>query len=136
MKTLFSFERKTTIVISIVILCLILSIIVFSFGAAEVKKISKRKTGHRYIIDNTAYYIPLPAKTFLKYRTSDESAVYTTKTDLNDIISLYEHISENGTFNKIDTSDNSTLAFKYNGYDFLVCISENKNQIEFSITIN
>lgn len=77
---------------------------------------------HKYILDNNTEYLPLPPKTALKYRTSDKSAVYMTKSGMDEIVNLYRNISEEETFLINQENGKIDLFLKYNGYNFCICI--------------
>ncbi len=80
---------------------------------------------HRYTIDNDTYYLPLPPKTKLAYRTSDVSAVYKTKCAADEISAVYRNVADEGTFEEL--GDESILSFRYNGEVFNISVDEADN---------
>lgn len=119
-------KQKSTIVLAIIALCMIIGITgtyFFNVSFRDNVNIQLNLTdSHRYIIDNNTYYLPLPSKTALKYRTSDKSAIYITKSDLNEIVTLYRDVSNNGTFSEDQDDNRVVLSFEYNDYSFYVFI--------------
>lgn len=75
---------------------------------------------HRYIINNQSFYLPLPNKTILCYRTSDTQAVYTTKASFHEILTFYSSVAENDSLVKSNEGEQLRLLFQYHGESFIV----------------
>ena len=82
------------------------------------------KESHRYIIDNKTFFIPLPPKTVSKYRTSDKSAVYISRSDLNEIVAFYRNVSDKFTSCETKNDNSKLLLLEYNAHRFSVVIEE------------
>ena len=90
---------------------------------------------HRYTIDNNTYYLPLPSKTALKYRISDVSAVYITKSIKEEIIDFYRNVFCDDLI--IETGNNRELYLKSNfkGMDIRISIYRYDNLRKMFIEI-
>ena len=119
-------RQKSIIILTIILLIMTIgttSTYFFNTSFRDRVNIQLNSTdSHIYILDNNTYYLPLPSKTALKYRTSDESAVYITKSDLNEVITLYRNISDNGTFSESQDDNGVVLSFEYDNYSFCVSV--------------
>lgn len=92
-------------------------------------------TNHRYSDYNSSYHLPLPSKSSLKYRTSDNSAVYITKSDINSIAELYKKEADNDTFSENKIGSNLIMMFKYNGTDIHVSVEPLGNANKLTVDI-
>lgn len=98
----------------------------------NVNMLINRENAHRYIINDKAYYLPLPTMTALKYRTSDNSAVYITKSDLNKIIAFYKDIADKDTFDKSVNNNDTVLLFEHNDNGFCISVkTDGKSNLLF-----
>ncbi|MBE7060897.1 MAG: hypothetical protein E7389_08770 [Ruminococcaceae bacterium] len=92
-------------------------------------------TNHRYSDYNSSYHLPLSSKSSLKYRTSDNSAVYITKSDINSIAELYKKEADNDTFSENKIGSNFIMMFKYNGTDIHVSVEPLGNANKLTVDI-
>lgn len=89
---------------------------------------------HRFVIGDSADYLPLPPKTALKYRTSDQSAVYITKSTLDTLMIFFQNVADSGTLSRNDDDSATALTFDYHGKTFHVHFK--KSSLELCIDID
>ena len=91
---------------------------------------------HRYTINNQSFYLPLPNKTILYYRTSDTQAVYITKSSFDEILNLYSSVAENDSLIKSEEKEKLKLVFKYHGDNFIVIVENSTNERTITVRGN
>jgi len=119
-------KQKNIIILVVMFFCMIIGTVYVYFINTTFRDdvniwLNKTKS-HLYVVDNRTYYLPLPSKTTLKYRSSDKSAVYISKSNLDEIVTLYKNISKKNTFSKSDNENKIILLFEYDGYMFNIVV--------------
>ena len=137
---MMSRKRQNLIVILTIIILLSITCVTFLFFfntpfRDSVNVQFNSSDSHRYTIDNNTYYLPLPSKTALKYRISDVSAVYITKSIKEEIIDFYRNVFCDDLI--IETGNNRELYLKSNfkGMDIRISIYRYDNLRKMFIEI-
>lgn len=95
----------------------------------------KPTTKHIYVLNEQQNDMPLPPNTALKYRISDTSVAYVSKSSANKIYDFYSQLAQNDTFSKEKENSIVKLFFKYRKDNFMVTIVEEDNNSNFIIDI-
>ncbi len=91
---------------------------------------------HRYIINNQSFYLPLPDKTILHYRTSDTDAVYITQASFAEISDFYFSVAENNLLLKSFEGEKLKLSFKYHNENFVITAGNDASMRKMTISID
>ena len=129
-------HKKVVLALSIILCTAVILILLYCFNLPFKNCVNiycNPAKNHRYIIGDDVDYLPLPPKTAMKYRTSDSSAVYKSKSSADEIIAFFQVVSDAETVSKNECDNVIVLTFEYKKTKFSVSV--NKNSAEFSIDV-